>query len=215
MAASDICPTTGRNAELGVTSNATDLRQASVALFGDAVAHLYPWLDRINDRVFDGRLRSNRALLIGLTTHGRFLGFYATDTGHVTLHPSTLHPIGASVWGKPRKRYGLRFAVDVLLHELVHAWQHEVLGVDPRLELGGDSIHNTPSWCETIQMATERLSLPPIRAEPVRVRRLPKGDGGNVVRRSRLGFLSRADIAAWPHSIRLPSYYTPNDEPIL
>jgi hypothetical protein len=50
---------------------------------------------------------------------------------------------------------------------------------------------------------TPLLDLPPVQAEPVKPRRLD----GRVVRLARDGFLSRDDLAHWPHTLMPADYY--------
>jgi hypothetical protein len=61
-----------------------------------------------------------------------------------------------------------------------------------------DSSHNGAPWCAEL----ERLSLVvlgfPVKAEPVKPRRVD----GKVTRRARDGYLTRDQLAHWPHSLR-------------
>jgi hypothetical protein len=68
---------------------------------------------------------------------------------------------------------------------------------------GVDAEHNSQQWCDQIIRITPQLGLPPIKAAPVKPRRI----NGEVLRRPLDGHLSRGDIAHWPHSIRLAGFY--------
>jgi hypothetical protein len=95
---------------------------------------------------------------------------------------------------------GAAHAADVLLHEMVHVALFAA-GVEHRED---DSHHNTPEWCEQITRITPQLHLEPIKAAPVKPRRV----NGKVVRRPLDGHLARAVIARWPHTLRPAGYYT-------
>jgi hypothetical protein len=69
---------------------------------------------------------------------------------------------------------------------------------------GLDAGHNAEPWCDEIMRITPLLDLPPVQAEPVKPRRV----NGKVVRLARDGFLSRDDLASWPHTIVPADYYT-------
>jgi hypothetical protein len=70
--------------------------------------------------------------------------------------------------------------------------------------------HDTDEWCAGIVRISPVLGLPPIKAAPVKTRRV----NGVVVRRPLDGHLPRADIAGWPHSLRPDGYYGPDAERI-
>jgi hypothetical protein len=54
---------------------------------------------------------------------------------------------------------------------------------------------------------TPQLGLPPIKAAPVKTRRID----GKVTRQPLDGHLSRGDIARWPYSLRPAGYYDSTD----
>jgi hypothetical protein len=63
---------------------------------------------------------------------------------------------------------------------------------------GGSTEHNSDEWCAQIMRITPRLGLDPIKAAPVKPRRID----GAVLRRPLEGHLTRGQMARWPHTIR-------------
>ena len=53
------------------------------------------------------------------------------------------------------------------------------------------------------------LELPPFKAAPTKRRR----ENGQQVRRTPPGSISMAEIAQWPHAIRVPQYYGSREVP--
>jgi hypothetical protein len=147
---------------------------------------------RLNTDHFDGQLRY-RVVVFGLTPHGHAYG-HTNPSGRITLHPSLLDP-HSDAWARSHE-LGARWATDVLLHEMVH------------VRLFADDIaddhHNSRQWCDEITRITPQLNLPPVKAAPVKPRRID----GAVRRLPLAGHLTRDEIAHWPHSIRPADYYT-------
>lgn len=83
------------------------------------VQHLYAKFDEFNRQHFDGKLGKPKIML---DNTGRALGTY---------QPKDIHGIESRI--TVRKSLSTAEATDVLLHEMIHAWQHEVVG---DLELG-------------------------------------------------------------------------------
>jgi hypothetical protein len=171
-------------------------RDALENLWGEAGTWAAASWTRHNSEHFDGRLRYH-GIVWGLTPHGGRLG-HTYASGRITLHPSLLAP-QESAWGI-RDQLGARYAEDVLLHEMVHSSLFE-------RDISNSSRHphhNTEEWCAEIMRITPQLGLEPVKAAPVKPRRI-KG----VVKREPLdGHLSRDDISHWPHSLRPAGYYT-------
>jgi hypothetical protein len=169
-------------------------RAALDNLWGEAGLWVADTWTRLNTTHFAGKLRY-RGVVFGLTPHGHRLG-HTRETGRITLHPALLDPQG-DAWYHGHQ-LGARYAEDVLLHEQVHAWlfQHGGAGCE-------DGGHNTDEWCAEIVRITPQLGLPPIKAVPVKTRRV----NGAVVRLPLDGHLCRGDIAHWPHSLRSAGYY--------
>jgi hypothetical protein len=68
--------------------------------------------------------------------------------------------------------------------------------------------HNAQPWCDEIMRITVQLGLDPIKAAPVKPRRVQIDGKSKVVRKPLDGHLSRIEIASWPHSLRPAGYYT-------
>jgi hypothetical protein len=172
-------------------------RAALENLWGDAGAWAADTWTRLNTTHFDGRLRYH-GIVWGLTPHGGRLG-HTSHTGRITLHPALLDP-QSDAW-KIGHRLGARHAADVLLHEMIHG----ALADHGVANSTKNPHHNTQGWCDEITRITPQLGLDPVKAAPVKPRRI---DG--VVKRKPLdGHLSRDDMAHWPHSLRPTGYYTP------
>jgi hypothetical protein len=100
----------------------------------------------------------------------------------------------------------MRFASDVLLHEMVHV-ELFVRGV---VNDEQHPHHNTEEWCAEITRITPALGLPEIKAAPVKPWRVD----GKVMRRTLDGHLSWDAISRWPHTIRPTDYYADEIERI-
>ena len=89
------------------------------------------------------------------------------------------HGIPSRIRIAPRiERYGNLYLLDVLLHEMVHAWQHEVLD-----DLENGYRGHGPRFCQKANEIGRKLGLGPVA---------PKGRGG----------LPRPD--SWPSNVRPP-----------
>jgi hypothetical protein len=160
---------------------------------------------QLNTDHFDGRARYH-GIVFGLTPHGGCLGHTSPTTGRITLHPALLDPQSDDPWLLKWRGAGLgaRFAADVMLHEMVHATLHD-RGVT---NTHRNPHHNTVEWCDEIMRITPQLGLDPVKAAPVKPRRV-RIDGESVVVRKELdGHMSRNDIGHWPHTLRPAGYYT-------
>lgn len=169
-------------------------RAALENLWGDAGTWAADTWTRLNAAHFDGKLRYH-GIVWGLTPHGGRLG-HTYPSGRITLHPSLLDP-QESAWGI-RDQLGARYAEDTLLHEMVHVtlFARGIASKAPH--------HNTQEWCDEIMRITRQLGLAPIKAAPVKPRRVD----GKVVREPLDGHLSRVEIATWPDRLRPAGYYT-------
>jgi hypothetical protein len=170
-------------------------RAALVNLWGDAGAWAADTWTELTGTYWDGLPYGG--VVFGLTPHGACLGHCNAATGRITLHPSVLDPQSDEAWGVPATQLGVAYARDVLLHELVHV----------AFPAGH---HNSSEWCGEIERITPLLGLKPIKAQPVHPRMI---DGKNR-RVARDGYLARAAIASWPHSLRTPSYYVRDNRKI-
>jgi hypothetical protein len=172
-------------------------RAALENLWGDAGTWAADTWTALNANHFDGRLRYH-GIVFGLTPHGGRLG-HTSPTGRITLHPALLDP-QTDAWDIKRRSGGTRelgaaYAADTPLHEMVHLLLFERIG---------EHEHNAQPWCDEIMHITPQLGLEPVKAAPVKPRRID----GKVVRKELDGHLSRDAISRWPHPLRPAGYYT-------
>lgn len=168
-----------------------DYRKAQEILWGDAGLWAYDAFVELNDRYFGGEI-SCRGIAWGLTPYGSRLGHTAPN-GRITLHPALLDP-KSDAWGTERAMFGERYARDVLLHEMIH-----VLLFGRQLAAS----HNAQPWCDEIVRLAPELGLQPIKAAPVKARRVD----GKVVKAPLDGHLSQGELALFPHPLRPRRYY--------
>lgn len=100
--------------------------------------------------------------------------------------PKDQHGIPSRIRIAPKcERFGLLYVLDVLLHEMVHAWQYEVI---EDLEVGYEG--HGPLFARKCNEIGAKLELGEVA---------PKGRGG------------KPKAAHWPICVRPPGYYGPND----
>jgi SprT-like family len=138
----------------------------------DFVRELYVAFDTSNRVHFDGALAP--PLILKTYTAPRALGDHTARDAHGLRSVIRLHP-------KTVEHYGMRFAQDILLHEMVHTWQFEVARDD---ELGYRG--HGPKFAEQCNGIGARLGLPPVGL---------KGRKG------------LPDCAQWPVCVRPSGYY--------
>ena len=183
------------HAEHSVTTDS--VRTAIETIYGQVGEWVCDEFLAHSEDYFNGEL-ALRPILFGLTPHGRTLGFYRVSNGHITLHTSLLEPRGRA-WHIAHK-LGRAYASDVLLHEMVHA------SVAERLERWHKDCHNNDDWCAEIVRITPLLGLPPIKAAPIRQKRIDK----RVQWHTPAGHLERNQLATWPACVRPAGYYEGN-----
>ena len=144
----------------------------------------------------------------GTGGYARGLG-HTSPTGRITLHPALLDPQSDDPWHIEEQsintaQLGASFATDVLLHEMLH-----VTLFDTGIE-GTKTVphHNSQPWCDEIMRISPQLGLDPIKAAPVKPRRIRIGDESKVVRKALDGHLSRIEMATWPYLLRPEGYHT-------
>jgi hypothetical protein len=141
------------------------------------LADPYEAFDRLNKLSFDAELPT-LPIERGLMQYGKCLG-------QTSCH---LVPPRIAI-GTYRPNRDPQFHDDVLVHEMLHGWL-AMNGQNPQ--------HNFWPWCQEIERITPLLGLRPIKAGPVNPRKVD----GISVRMSKAGFLTRKQIAGWPHSLR-------------
>jgi hypothetical protein len=190
-------------------------RAALENLWDDAGTWVADTWTRHNTDHFAGALRFH-GVVFGLIPHGDHLGHTYSHSRRITLHPSLLDPHGEDPWSITENsrvkvarsgdwdvspdKLGAAYATDVLLHEMVHVKLFDAGIEGPH--------HNEQPWCDEIMRITPQLGLDPVKAAPVKPRRIKVDGVSKVVRRPLDGHLSRIAIASWPHSLRPVGYYT-------
>ena len=146
---------------------------AIVAQFGDAPARmLYEAFRAFNDAYWSGKLAAP-LVLITAAKSARTLADYC---------PRDIHGLESRIRVSPAAvNRGKRFAVDVLLHEMIHAWQTEIAHVDEHGHRG-----HGPRFAAECNRIGEQLGLPPVGV---------KGRDG------------LPDCAQWPCNVRPEGYY--------
>lgn len=140
--------------------------------------HLYARFAEYNERYFGGEL-AQALILITQSGSARTLGDYC---------PRDVHGLESRIRIAPATvKRGLRYAEDVLLHEMIHAWQHEVSGdLEPGYRGHG------PVFAGKANEIGEQIGLAPVS---------PKARGG------------MPDCAQWPANVRPADYYGPLSRP--
>jgi hypothetical protein len=135
------------------------------------VPRLYAAFDAFNARHFAGRLEA--PLILVTPTAPRSRGDYQAKDVHGLQSLIRLHPFTCAM--------GELFALDVLLHEMVHAWSHEIAHESE----DGYEGHG-PKFASKCNVIGEQLGLPRVS---------PKGRQG------------LANCSRWPVCVRPPGYY--------
>ena len=152
---------------------------------------------RLNTAYFDDALKPG-GIVWGLTPHGKSRGSYAPWANVITLHKSIIEPHSPAPWKIEAYKLNKKFASDVLLHEMIHQKIHQAkLHVSDK-----ETSHNNEHWAAEIVRISKLLGIE-IKAQKVKQRRFD----GKVCWRPRKGYMSRIEMATWPHSIRPPEYY--------
>jgi hypothetical protein len=190
-----------------------DLRSAcrSVAghYYGDKGVWAYDCFEALNATFFGGTLPWP-CILWGLTAHGGCLGQTCSRNARapvIVLHPSTLKGTGRRPpWGLPRLWLGQAYALDVLLHELMHVSVDYCLGGG-----SGPTSHNNTAWVAEVNRLAPLLGLHGIEAGMNKVRRVVDPDAaltktgkpGTRVARGSDGNLPHEVVARFPHAVRM------------
>ncbi|MDI1483590.1 SprT-like domain-containing protein [Polyangium sp. y55x31] len=142
----------------------------------EAPKAVYRAFEEYNRAHFDGRLGQSM-LLITQPASPRTLGDYV---------PRDAHGIPSRIRIAPKcETICLAYVLDVVLHEMVHAWQHEVLD---NLEQGYEG--HGPRFAEKCNEIGAKFGLAEVA---------PKGRRG------------KAKAAHWPMCVRPEGFYGPND----
>lgn len=150
------------------------LRCAHAITYPD-YGNVYQAYDELNELCFDGSLPT-LPIRHGIMPYGRCIGL-------TSYRDSPLISLAENIMRDDEKWR------DVLIHEMLHA----ALMLAKR-----NPDHNKVPWCEEITRITPLLGLPPIKAEPIRQKRIE----GRVTWFTEDGYLTRKALASWPQSIR-------------
>jgi protein gp37 len=193
--------------QLRGTRPVADLRSLCADYHGEKGDFAYAAFAWLNETVFEDRLPVT-LIQWALTSYGHCLGFTQNKKNEnnppvVTLHPAIWSPAGHGTGWSRTIPAGRRYALDVVLHELIHVEVNYLMR-----GRSGKSSHDCIEWCQAITTASQKLKgtmleLPPFRAAPTKRYR----ENGRQARRTPDGCLSMEQIAGWPHSVREPSYY--------
>jgi SprT-like family len=159
--------------------------------FGASVRRLHQLWEKWNDQFFGGELiapyinftEPRRVAALGCYRKGTSLGVKGAE---IKIRPSLLSGLHPSVKpGKQFQRGRFLFVADVLLHEMIHQWQDEIIKERDRWQGGhGATFRNK---CNQIG---EVLGLKKVRTEKRR------GKDQDL-----------ESCAQWPHNVRDSEYY--------
>lgn len=199
-------PESKSNAQLGVTDIRTACRTVAAEFYGARGLWIYDSYEALNRQLFGGKLPT-ALIAIELTAHGRCLGLtQARDCRlpRVALHPSTFGGTeSANPWGVSGDVLGHRYALDVLIHEMVHVsviWCHG--------GAAGPSSHNCPRWRSEVERIAPLIGLEHFSATASKTKRVDtgqvnaKGKPIKQVRRVDDGDFPYAATYRFPHEAR-------------
>ena len=195
------------NAQLDVTTEgiATACKTVARAFYGTQGAWLYDCYDSLNAQLFHGELPPC-LIALELTAHGKCLGFtrHHDSFPRITIHPSLFQGREKiSPWGIDPADLGWRYALDTLIHEMVH--------VSVGYRLGGSSgstSHDCPKWRAEVERIAAAIGLPGFKAssnKPVRIKTGALNKHGRpetIVKRGAPGPLDYVTTYKFPHSTR-------------
>jgi hypothetical protein len=171
------------------------MEQASPAMQGH-IQHLCSCWVRYNDEYFGGEL-APPVLAFEEPGHTNCYGEYSTvsmfgGTGQIMIRPSLLEGTLQNFRRGNKNPEGMRrFTEQVLLHEMIHQWQHEVAGTSPEefKHYGGHGL----TFSTKANEIGGRLGFPPVR------RYNKKGHSGKTAH--------QPSPSQWPHSVCPHKYY--------
>ena len=138
--------------------------------YGEVGTFVYDAYEFINAQYYGGDLPVPM-IQIAITPFGRCLGVTQPRDGQpkIGLHPSVISPRSpdVTIFGYSTDGLGIRFAYDVLLHELVHVAANYLYGVTD-----GDSAHNNSTWVAEINRLSPLIGLEGVQAEMTKVKRV-------------------------------------------
>lgn len=183
------------------------MRTVAGHYYGALGVFAYDAYEFINQTYYGGDLPVPM-IQIGITPWGGCLGVTRSADGQprIGLHPSTIAPrsAGKGLFGYDAGNFGIRFAYDVLLHELVHVAANYLYGVSD-----GDSSHNNSTWIAEINRLSPLIGLDGVQAEMTKVKRVPApgetktGKPATKPAKVNAGNTPLDHISRWPHPLFL------------
>ena len=186
--------------ELFPATSQNTYREAARTFWPHHAELIYDGFDTINRLCFANEVPMH-GIIVGLIAHGGALGLTRPD-GRIILHPSLLTPATRNPWGIPAESCSPALVVDVLTHEMVHAYLF-ARGLTPD--------HNDEPWCKEVQRLSPIIGQGSVVAAPWRRSRRSKSEGGGLHYTSTEGALTRKQLKHWPN--RPANYYAEHDEP--
>ena len=113
---------TNSNIQLDVTHiSIENLEKYGRFCWGEKGAWIYTEWDRHNKRYFDSKLNPIGIIWQDTTKHGKCLGYIRQGKQRVIgLSMSIIEPKSEAPWGIDRENLNKKYASDVLLHEMIH-----------------------------------------------------------------------------------------------
>lgn len=148
--------------------------------------------DHWNRIFFDEAFKTRPHILLASTCNPDAYGDYSRTGGwggkaQIRIRESLLRGTHPDVRkGEEFTKGRFLFVADVLLHEIIHQYQHEILGI----EHSTSYISHGPTFRDMANSIGERLDLPPVRASRRR------GKDSDL-----------PSCAQWPHCVRPEGYY--------
>lgn len=173
------------------------LKEEGFKMFGERGKFAYDSWEQINRLYFDDEL-TPIPIIWGITNYSKSAG--NINNGRMMLHNSIYKPKSEKVWKCDAKWFGKKYVYDVILHEAIH---HKIrLNGGYKDNFAVSSSHNNPQWIDEIIRIGSLLGYD-IKAEIVRQKRI----NGEVSTYVKEGYLTRKEIAGFPHTVRPEGYY--------
>lgn len=166
----------------------------------------YEAFDYLNATYWDAALPTP-LILWDITKYGHCLGqTRPRQPARIWLHPALL---GGSTtetpWGIEPRCLGLRFALDVLVHEMMHLAVHSLYGGGT-----GPTSHNCPEWIAETNRLAAMMGFEGVTAGQSKVKRVPvegplgpRGKPPTRVMRVSEGSIDFDVVSRFPHGYRV------------
>jgi len=179
----------------------TTFREAAATLYGTETANLiYDSVEWTAEVAFRGEITAARPVILApieMGAYNRHDGWYGPRKGQAGVILVNRHHVGGSDWFNIKDVDSFR---DVLIHEMTHAYQTEVVLKWNRPKFGRGP-HRHESWFEAVSFAAPAVlgvelprSVWPSR-KSVRV-------GGSIQKENRVGHFTEVEFTHWPAGLR-------------